>query len=110
MTDVYTTAEWIAKTGHEEAFIEAWQAFATWAHGMPGAEILRLAQDLEVASRFVSFGSWGDIESAHRWKADPEFRDRMSRVQEHVAKFTPSELHVVRVVGDEGAGAGAGNG
>jgi len=100
MTGVYTTAEWIAKTGHEQQFIEAWHGFAEWARSMPGAEVLRLAQDLEVDSRFVRFGSWGDIESAHRWKADPEFRDRMSRVQEHVAKFTPSELRVVRVVGE----------
>ncbi|MGZ5416659.1 MAG: antibiotic biosynthesis monooxygenase family protein [Nocardioides sp.] len=110
MTGVYTTAEWIAKTGHEEAFVEAWHAFATWAHTMPGAGTLRLAQDLEGDSRFVSFGSWGSIESAHRWKADPEFRARMSQVQEHVATFTPSELQVVRVVGDEGAGADPGKG
>jgi heme-degrading monooxygenase HmoA len=100
VTGVYTTAEWIAKPGHEAAFIDAWNGFATWAHSMPGAEVLRLAQDLEASSRFVSFGSWGDIESAHRWKADPEFRARMAQVQEHVATFTPSELRVVRVVGD----------
>lgn len=103
MSGVYTTAEWIAKTGHEEAFVDAWNAFASWAHSMPGAGTLRLAQDLDGSSRFVSFGSWEDIESAHRWKSDPEFRSRMSQVQQHVAEFRPAELQVVRVVGD-GAG------
>lgn len=110
MTGVYTTAEWIAKTGHEEAFVEAWQAFATWAHSMPGAGALRLARDLDGDSRFVSFGAWSSLESAHRWKADPEFRARMSQVQEHVAKFTPAELQVVRVVGEEGAAGDVGQG
>ena len=105
MTGVYTTAEWIAKEGHEEAFVDAWKVFAAWAHSMPGAGTLQLAQDLEGKRRFVSFGLWDDIESAHKWKADPEFRTKMAKVQEHVAKFSPSELQVVRIVGDDWGGA-----
>ena len=107
MTGVYTTAEWIAKEGHEDALVEAWNAFATWAHSRPGAGTLWLAQDLEGADRFVSFGVWDTIESVHTWKSDPEFRARMSQVQQHVATFTPAELEVVRVVGDEREVAGA---
>ena len=100
MPAVYTTAEWIAKPGQQDAFVEAWNAFASWAQDRPGAGTLRLARDLGGDTRFVSFGSWDDIESVHRWKADPEFRERMSKVQEHVAEFRPAELQVVRVVGD----------
>ena len=36
MTGIYTTAEWVAKAGHEQAFIDAWNAFAAWAHNKPG--------------------------------------------------------------------------
>lgn len=99
MTGMYTTAEWIAKDGDEEAFIEAWNVFASWAHSMPGAGILRLTRDLDSGTRFVSFGSWDSVEAAHQWKADPEFRGRMAKVQEHVEKFSPSELEEVRAVG-----------
>ncbi len=110
MTDAYTTAEWIAKAGHEDAFVEAWNAFAAWARSMPGAGTLRLARDLAGPSRFISFGLWDDIESAHEWKSNPEFRTRMAKVQEHVATFTPAELEVVRVVDDHHGSAEAGLG
>ena len=99
MTGIYTTAEWVAKAGHEQAFIDAWNAFAAWAHDKPGAGTLELTQDLADANRFVSLGVWDSVESAHQWKSDAEFPARMAQVQEHVARFSPSELHVVRVVG-----------
>lgn len=105
MTAMYTTGEWVAKEGHEAAFVEAWGAFATWANSKPGAGTLRLAEDLETPGRFVSFGLWDTAESAHQWKSDPEFRARMAKVQEHVDKFRPAELQVVRTV-DASAGGG----
>jgi hypothetical protein len=54
MSTMYTTGEWFAKEGHEAAFVEAWGAFATWAHSKSGAGTLRLAQDLDIPNRFVS--------------------------------------------------------
>ena len=103
MAAMYTTAEWIAKDGHEQPFVEAWNLFATWAQSQPGAGTLRLTRDLESATRFVSFGSWDSVEAAHQWKSDPEFRSRMAEVQAHVAKFSPSELEVLRTVGADEA-------
>jgi hypothetical protein len=32
------------------------------------------------------------------WKSNPEFRQRMAAVQEHVAEFTPSEFELVAEV------------
>ena len=101
MAGMYTTAEWIAKDGHEQELVEAWNEFATWAHSMPGAGTLRLTRDLDDATRFISFGVWDSVEAAHQWKSDPEFRTRMAEVQQHVAKFSPSELDLVRTVGDD---------
>lgn len=44
-----------------------------------------------------------DAESAHDWKAHPEFRERMAKVQAHVRQFNPDELELIRTIGDEGA-------
>ena len=99
MAEFFTTGEWIAKVGQGEQFVGAWAAFAAWAAGMPGAGELRLTRDLANEHRFVSFGSWNDLDLVHAWKADPDFRTRMGAVQEHVAEFHPAELEVVRVVG-----------
>jgi heme-degrading monooxygenase HmoA len=98
MAEMYTTAEWIPNVGEEEAFVDAWTAFAGWAGSMPGAGTLRLARDLGDATRYVSFGWWDSAESAHAWKSSPEFRERMGRVQQHVAKFSPAELEIVETV------------
>jgi heme-degrading monooxygenase HmoA len=46
----------------------------------------------------VSFGQWESAEAADAWKASPEFRERMARVQQYVAKFTPAELVIVEAV------------
>jgi heme-degrading monooxygenase HmoA len=97
-----TTGEWFAKGGQEDAFMDAWEAFVSWARTMPGAGSFRLTRDLGDPSRFVSFGSWTDLESAHAWKSDPGFPPLMGKVQEHVARFSPAELEVVRLLGDDG--------
>jgi heme-degrading monooxygenase HmoA len=99
MSEFFTTGEWIAKEGQTEEFVGAWEVFASWAASKPGAGQLRLTQDLGDPHRFVSFGSWNDLDLVHAWKADPEFRTRMSAVQQHVGEFHPAELEVVRVVG-----------
>ena len=98
MSEFITTGEWIAKEGQADEFIGAWEMFASWAASMPGAGQLRLTQDLGAPHRFVSFGSWNDLDLIHAWKADHEFRTKMSTVQQHVAEFHPAELEVVRVV------------
>ena len=99
MSEFFTTGERIAKQGQAEEFVGAWELFASWAARMPGAGQLRLTQELGNPHRFISFGSWTDLDLVHAWKADPEFRTRMSAVQQHVADFQPAELEVVRVVG-----------
>lgn len=101
MADVYTTGSWRPFPGAEAAFLEAWKEFAAWAASLPGAGDATLARDLRDPERFVSFMAWDDIESVRAWKASPEFKPRMSRVQEHVDKFSPTEVEVVAAVGSE---------
>jgi heme-degrading monooxygenase HmoA len=93
---VYTTGSWRPFPGQEEAFLAAWEEFASWAGELPGAgEPAVLARDLRDEGRFVSFAAWDDIEAVRSWKGHPEFKERMSRVQQHVDKFAPTELDVV---------------
>jgi heme-degrading monooxygenase HmoA len=98
MAEIYTTGSWTPKPGEEQAFVDAWREFAGWANRMPGAGTLRLARDSADATKFVSFGRWDNFETAHAWKASPEFRERMGRVQRHVAEFRPAELEVVATI------------
>lgn len=100
MGEVYTTGSWTPFPGQEDAFLESWSEFAAWAASLPGAGHATLARDLRDPERFISFMAWDDIESVRGWKTSPEFKPRMSRVQEHVDKFAPTELEVVAVVGD----------
>jgi heme-degrading monooxygenase HmoA len=71
----------------------------SWATGLPGAGAAVLARDRRDPERFVSFAGWESIDAVRAWKSSPEFKPRMSRVQEHVDKFAPTELDVVIRVG-----------
>jgi heme-degrading monooxygenase HmoA len=103
MADVYTTGSWRPFPGKADAFLAAWEEFAGWSASLPGASFATLARDLRDPDRFVSFMSWDDIESVRAWKTSLEFKRRMALVQEHVDKFSPTELEVVAVVGEAGA-------
>jgi heme-degrading monooxygenase HmoA len=98
--EVYTTGSWTPFPGHEEAFVAAWKEFAGWAATLPGSTSATLSRDLREPGRYVSFMAWQDLESVKAWKGSSEFKPRMSRVQEHIDKFAPTELEVVAVVGE----------
>ena len=38
------------------------------------------------------------MEAVRGWKDSPDFKPHMSRVQEHVAEFSPAELELVATV------------
>jgi heme-degrading monooxygenase HmoA len=97
---VYTTGTWMPSPGSEEAFVDAWSEFASWASGMPGAGALRLVRDLHEPGRYVSFGDWEGIDEVSAWKSSPEFRERMARVLQHVDDFRPTELALVAAAED----------
>jgi heme-degrading monooxygenase HmoA len=101
MAGVYTTGSWRPFEGQEGEFVERWKEFAGWAVSLPGAGRAVLAADLRDPGRYVSFMGWSDIDAVRGWKGSPEFKPRMSRVQEHVDKFAPTELEVVAVVEPE---------
>jgi len=99
MADVYTTGWWKPFPGQEDAFVEAWTEFANWASEQPGAGVARLTRDLRDPEHFVSLMGWESIEAVRGWKGSSEFKERMSRVQKHVDKFSPTELELVASAG-----------
>jgi heme-degrading monooxygenase HmoA len=105
MTTVHTSGTWKPYPGSEEAFVEAWTQFASWAGSMPGAGRLQLARDLREPERFVSFGDWDSLEHVKDWKTSPEFRERMAQVLQHVDEFKPVELTLVATA-DAGSSRG----
>lgn len=92
---VFTTGSWQPFPRQEEAFVAAWEEFAAWAAGLDGAGGGILAQDLRAEGRYVSFFGWADLDAVRGWKGHSEFKERMSRVQQFVDKFAPTELEVV---------------
>ena len=92
----YSTGSWLPFSGQEEPFLDAWKEFALWAAGLQGAagEAL-LTRDLRDPGRFISFLPWESLEAIQGWKAHPEFKERMSRVQKFVDEFAPTETEVV---------------
>jgi heme-degrading monooxygenase HmoA len=104
LNEIYTTGRWKLGAGKEDAFVDAWARFATWASGFPGAGALRLTRDLRDGDVFVSFGRWETIEAVRTWKGAPEFRERLARVLQHVDEFEPTELELVAVA-EAGAAA-----
>lgn len=59
------------------------------------AGTLRLTRDVHVAQVFLSFGAWESIDAVRAWKSAPDFRERMSRMLQHVDEFESSELALV---------------
>jgi heme-degrading monooxygenase HmoA len=98
MAETYTSGVWRAKDGEEEDFVAAWRDFAAWAAKMPECGTLRLVRDVEQPSQFMSFAPWASFEAQRAWKETDEFRDRMGRVQRHVAEFTPMVYELVAQV------------
>ena len=95
----HTTGSWRPYPGHEDAFLDAWIEFANWSCQAPGAHVALLARDLRDPGRFISFIGWDSIDAVRAWKASPEFKPQMARVQAHVDKFAPTELDLVAVAG-----------
>jgi heme-degrading monooxygenase HmoA len=95
MSEIYTTGSWKPSQAGEQAFVEAWTEFATWASTMPGAGTLRLVRDLHEPGHFVSYGDWESLDEVKTWKSSPEFRERMAQVLQHVDEFHPTELKLV---------------
>ena len=100
MYEIFTHGRFEVEPASEQAFVDAWSEFASWASERPGAGTLRLVRDVRNAGRFFSFGQWNDAEAVRSWKSSPEFKERIGRVVSKAAEFEPTELvTLVKVTG-----------
>jgi heme-degrading monooxygenase HmoA len=95
MAEVETTGTWMVDEAKQDAFVQAWAEFAVRASTMPGATTLTLGRDAGSPRRFVSFGPWDTADAAHAWKTNPEFKEHLANVLQHVDDFHNEELVVV---------------
>jgi heme-degrading monooxygenase HmoA len=90
-----TPGTWIVEETKQAAFLDPWSMFAGWASSMDAAGTLRLGRHGRDSNRFVSFGPWDSADQVQVWKPNPEFRERMANVLQHVDELSPTELVVV---------------
>ena len=98
MSEVYSHGTWTVKDGEGDEFVEAWRTFADWLSEQPGSGTARLTRDLENPNKYLSFAPWESLDAIQAWKGSDEFRERMGKVQAHVAEFQPQEMELVVAV------------
>jgi heme-degrading monooxygenase HmoA len=98
VAETYTSGTWVVKPGEEEAFVEDWRAFVTWASAFEGSGTFRLVRDLDRPNTYISFAPWASFEAQQAWKERPEFRERIGRVRSHCEDFQPSTHELVTQV------------
>jgi heme-degrading monooxygenase HmoA len=95
MTETYTHGSWTVKAGEDDAFVQAWTEFVTWASNMPGSGTFRLVRNLDEPASYMSFAPWESFEAQQAWKDIPEFRERIGRVRAHCDGFKPAVFELV---------------
>jgi heme-degrading monooxygenase HmoA len=89
--EIFTYGRFEVAPENEEAFVEAWTEFASWASERPGSIAIRLFRDVRNPGRFVSLGQWDDAGAVRGFKSAPEFKERLSRLVKLAAEFEPTE-------------------
>jgi heme-degrading monooxygenase HmoA len=96
---VYTSALWTVKPGQEDAFVAAWNDFADWAKGQPGAGRFGLGRDVEDDRCFMSFAPWEDFDDLLNWRQSDEYAAHVDRLRQYVERFRPSTYELILEVG-----------
>ena len=98
MTTTYSSGSWIVKPGEEDAFVQEWTAFVTWASSMPGSGTFRLVRDLDKPNHYMSFAPWESLEAQKAWGEQPDFPERLGRVRSHCEDFQPTTYELTTEV------------
>jgi heme-degrading monooxygenase HmoA len=95
MAEAYTRGLWTVKPAEEDAFVDEWTAFVTWASSMPGSGTFRLVRNADHPNSYMSFAPWESFDAQRAWKALPEFPERIGRVRRHCDDFESSTWTLV---------------
>ena len=91
MYEIFNYGRFEVEPDNQEAFVETWTAFASWASARPGPGTLRLFRDVRNPGRLVSLGQWDSAEVVQDWKSSPEFKERLGRLVKLAEVFEPTE-------------------
>jgi heme-degrading monooxygenase HmoA len=91
----FTHTTWQVKAGREDEFVERWLEWVKWSHRQGLRAQARLLRDVENPSTFVSFGPWETVAAVRTWRGEPEYHQRVARLQELVERFEPRTLEEV---------------
>jgi heme-degrading monooxygenase HmoA len=61
----------------------------------PGAGRPTLLRDMDQSHRFISFGTWQDLEQIEAFRRHAEFARHVARIQEALDDFTPVTYEAV---------------
>ncbi|HUK92444.1 MAG TPA: antibiotic biosynthesis monooxygenase family protein [Methanomicrobiales archaeon] len=92
---IHLSSIWTVRPGNENDFIAAWKEFAALSSHAEGAIAGILLRDVADASRFISFGTWTDPETARAWRHQPEFRKAFARFMELCDEITPGVFQLI---------------
>jgi len=93
----FTSGDWVAKEGQEEALIARWTEFVEWSVETLGADATEspiLIRDSADPRHFISFGGWRDAETVQSWRQHPEFQERLGRCRELCDEFVAGDYTV----------------
>jgi len=94
-TPVWTLGRWQIKPGNQDAFRDAWQAFANWTtENVPGAIEGFLLQDADDPNLFYSIGPWESAAVVEAWRARPEFGAFVAKVMPLCDAFEPHNMQL----------------
>jgi heme-degrading monooxygenase HmoA len=76
---VWTSGNWVVQQDKEDEFVREWTGFVEWAKKSQGAGSFVLIRQVDDPRRFISFGSWADMDSIRKWRENPEFPQRLGK-------------------------------
>jgi heme-degrading monooxygenase HmoA len=91
MYEIFTYGRFEVVPENQDAFVEAWTGFASWASARPGAASIRLFRDVRNPGRFISFGEWDDADAVRSFKSAPEFKEGLASLVRLAEEFEPTE-------------------
>ena len=96
MSTPFTQGVWVVKPGRADDFVAAWIEFAEWTSAnVSGPGRGQLLRDTANADRFVSIGPWESMEAIERWRSEPGWRERVTKIREMLVSFEAATLELV---------------
>jgi heme-degrading monooxygenase HmoA len=93
---VYTLGTWTIKAGKESTFVSLWTSFAQWMNEhTSGLGKGHLLQDAQNPAKFISIGSWDDVQSIQAWRDSDAFRKFVGDAMPLCDDFQPNTLNLV---------------